>query len=93
YLAALEIPKTESVRAQGVMYLMGSMLLLGAHLNSGVLNANTLPFSALLMIPALIGQVVGMRAQDRMNQVVFRRVTLIFLVVAGLNLLRRAAFG
>ncbi|MFT4715979.1 MAG: putative membrane protein YfcA [Paracoccaceae bacterium] len=93
YLTALEIPKTESVRAQGVMYLMGSMLLLGAHLNSGVLNANTLPFSALLMIPALIGQVVGMRAQDRMNQVVFRRVTLIVLVVAGLNLLRRAAFG
>jgi uncharacterized protein len=92
YLTALETPKSESVRVQGVMYLMGSILLLGAHLKSGVLNGQTIPLSAALVVPALVGQVIGMRAQDRMNQVVFRRATLIVLIVAGLNLLRRAVF-
>ncbi len=93
YLTALDVPKKESVRVQGVVYLMGSILLLGAHLQSGVLNAQTLPFSALLLLPALIGQLVGLKAHDRMDQALFRRLTLIVLVVAGLNLLRRAVFG
>jgi uncharacterized protein len=31
--------------------------------------------------------------QDRLDQEVFRRVTLIVLVVAGLNLVRRALMG
>jgi hypothetical protein len=31
----------------------------------------------------------GYLVQDRLDQVVFRRVTLIVLVIAGLNLLRR----
>jgi hypothetical protein len=31
--------------------------------------------------------------QDRLDQALFRRLTLIVLVVAGLNLLRRAIFG
>ena len=90
YLTALEIPKAESVRVQGVMYLMGSVLLFGAHLKSGVLNASTVPFSAFLVIPALATQWVGMKIQDRMDQARFRQATLIVLVVAGLNLVRRA---
>lgn len=93
YLTALDVPKAESVRVQGVMYLMGSMLLLGAHLNSGLLNASTLPFSALMILPALLGQGIGMRLQDRMNQALFRQATLVVLVVAGGNLLRRGLFG
>jgi len=89
YLTALEVPKQESVRIQGTMYLMGSVLLLGAHLRSGVLNPQTIPLSLMLVLPALIGQVAGMRAQDRMDQALFRRATLVVLVIAGINLLRR----
>jgi uncharacterized membrane protein YfcA len=93
YLTALDVPKAESVRVQGVMYLMGSVLLLGAHLKSGVLNSGTIPLSAGLVIPALVGQGVGMMVQDRMDQALFRRVTLAVLVIAGLNLLRRGILG
>lgn len=93
YLTALEVPKRESVRVQGVMYLMGSVLLLGAHLKSGVLNSQTLPYSALLVVPALFGQIIGIQAHDRMDQALFRRATLAVLVIAGLNLLRRGFFA
>ena len=93
YLTALDVPKKESVRVQGVVYLLGSVLLLSAHLRSGVLNAQTVPYSALLMIPAFIGQIIGLKAHDRMDQALFKRLTLVVLVIAGLNLLRRGFLG
>lgn len=93
YLTALEIPKNEHVRIQGVMYLMGSMVLFGAHLKSGVLNAQTLPYSALLILPAMAGQWAGRQIHDSIDQTLFRRLTLFVLVLAGLNLLRRGVWG
>jgi hypothetical protein len=36
---------------------------------------------------------VGYRVQDRLDQDLFRKATLWVLVLAGLNLLRRAAMG
>jgi len=93
YLTALNTPKTESVRVQGVMYGAGSLILLVSHLKSGVLNASTAPFSALLVVPAIGATLIGFRMQDRMNQALFRKATLGLLVIAGLNLLRRGIWG
>lgn len=88
-LTALNTEKTEQMRVQGVIYGMGAMVLVGAHLFSGVLNAQTLPFSVLLAGPALLGLWLGFRIQDRVDQQLFRRLTLAVLVIAGLNLVRR----
>ena len=63
---------------------------MGAHLRSGVLNAETIPFSALMLVPAAAGMWLGFRAQDRMNREQFLRATLVVLLIAGLNLVRRA---
>ena len=72
---------------------MGAVTLAVAHLRSGVLNADTGLFSLSLVAPAVIGMAIGFRAQDRMDQARFKKATLIVLVVAGLNLLRRGIFG
>jgi len=93
YLLARETPKVELVRAQGISFLVGSILLVGAHLISGVLNSATLPFSAWAIVPAIAGMVLGQVLQDRLDQDRFRRLTLLVLVLAGLNLLRRGLFS
>ena len=93
YLVALETPRARQMVVQGVVYGLGSVTLLGAHLLSGVLNAATAPLSALLLLPALAGQWLGFRAGDRLDQELFRKVTLGVLVVAGLNLVRRGLTG
>ena len=93
YLTALDIPKAESVRVQGVIYGVGGIALLLAHLKSGVLNAQTLPLSLLMVFPATLGMALGFRVQDRLDQDRFRRWTLIVLVLAGLNLVRKGAAG
>jgi uncharacterized protein len=93
YLLAAEVPKVEMVRVQALCFLLGSVVLLGAHLASGVLNAVTVPMSAWLVVPTVAAMLGGYLVQDRLDQELFRTATLVVLVVAGMNLLRRAAMG
>ncbi len=92
YLLARDTPKVDMVRAQGISFLIGSVVLVVAHQRSGLLNDVSFPFSAWLVLPAVAGMLMGQVAQDRLDQVRFRKLTLIVLVFAGLNLLRRGLF-
>lgn len=89
FLVALSTPKTMQIRAQGIAFLVGSVVLVGAHLRSGVLNEITLPVGLMMILPVCVGMGLGLRIQDRLDQQRFRRITLAVLVIAGLNLLRR----
>ncbi|MBJ3776231.1 sulfite exporter TauE/SafE family protein [Acuticoccus mangrovi] len=93
YLTALDTPKTEQIRVQGIVYGLAAVALTIAHTNSGAFNATTAPLSVLLLIPALAGLVIGVRLHDRLDQDKFRRATLAVLVIAGLNLVRRGLFS
>jgi uncharacterized membrane protein YfcA len=92
YLLAVDLPKTEMVRAQSLSFLLGSVVLVGAHLHSGVLNPVTLPASAWMVIPTMAAMFLGYRVHDRLDQAWFLKLTLVVLVLTGLNLLRRALF-
>ena len=92
YLITLNLPKNEMVRVQSLFFLLGSVVLFFAHLHSGVLDAVTLPASIWMTVPAMLAMFVGYRVHDRLDQDVFRRATLIVLVLTGLNLLRRGLF-
>ena len=85
YLTALDTDKRDQLRVQGVAYGLGAVSLVGAHVASGVLTAQTAVFSAAMLLGGLV--------HDRIDQAMFRRLTLLVLLVAGLNLLRRAIFG
>ena len=93
YLLSRRVPKVEMVRSQSISFLLGSVVLIVAHLKSGVLNPVTLPVSMLLVLPTFAAMLLGYRVQDRLDQELFRRVTLVVLMAAGLNLLRRALGG
>ncbi|MEM1314870.1 MAG: sulfite exporter TauE/SafE family protein [Pseudomonadota bacterium] len=93
YLASLGVDKQAMVRAQGVSYLIGSMILTGAHLRSGLLLGEGGTLSALMIVPAVAGMALGLAVQDRLDPLVFRKVTLAVLILAGLNLLRRGLMG
>ncbi|MGR3320873.1 MAG: sulfite exporter TauE/SafE family protein [Pseudooceanicola sp.] len=93
YLTALDTPKREQLRIQGVIYGLGAVALFGAHIASGVFTTQTAPFSAMLLIPAGIGMWIGLKLHDRADQETFRKLTLAVLAIAGLNLIRRAVMG
>ena len=89
YLTALNTEKSEQMRVQGVIYGMGAVALVAAHLASGVLRAETLPFSAFMVVPAVAGPIVGQALHDRIDQRVFRKATLAVLTLAGASLILR----
>ncbi len=93
YLLALNTPRDRQMAVQGVIYGLGSVMLLAGHMQSGILNAETWRFSAVLVVPAMIGMWLGFRLGDRFDQERFRRVTLWVLVIAGSNLIRRGLLG
>ncbi|MDJ0993644.1 MAG: sulfite exporter TauE/SafE family protein [Dinoroseobacter sp.] len=90
YLSALDTPKADQVRAQGMLYGLGSVVFLLTHLRTGVVTDTTLELSAVLLVPAAIGMAVGFWLQDKMDQDRFRQATMVLLLIAGLNLIRRA---
>lgn len=89
-LLSLHVEKRAMLRVQGVVFLIGSVALFAAHLRSGVLNGQTLPLSALMVVPAMAGNRIGLAVQDRLDAGKFRRWTLILLALTGANLLRLA---
>ncbi|MEL6838416.1 MAG: sulfite exporter TauE/SafE family protein [Pseudomonadota bacterium] len=93
YLLALNTPRDRQMAVQGVIYGLGSVMLFLGHLQSGILNAQTWPISALLVIPATIGMWLGFKLGDRFDQERFRRATLWVLIIAGANLIRRGVMG
>ncbi|MCF3935914.1 sulfite exporter TauE/SafE family protein [Acuticoccus sp. M5D2P5] len=93
YLTALETPKMEQMRTQGIVYGFASIALLLAHIQSGVLSRESAAFSTLFIIPSMIGIAIGFYVTDRLDQDKFRRATLAVLVIAGLNLVRRGVMG
>ncbi|WP_425098145.1 sulfite exporter TauE/SafE family protein [Tropicibacter sp. S64] len=93
YLTALGTEKREQMRVQGVIYGLGAVALFVAHIGSGILNTRTVWLSLALLPPAVIGMWLGGMVQDRIDQKAFRKATLVVLLVAGLNLLRRAMMG
>ena len=90
YLLATGVGKVENIRVQGVVFLLGALVLLGAHLKSGLLTPDRLWLSALMVPPAMAGLWLGYRVQDRLDAARFRRWTLVVLVVTAANLIRRA---
>lgn len=93
YLIALDTPKMRQLLVQGVVYSLGAVALFAGHLQSGVLNAATIPFSALLLVPVFVGMLIGFRVGARLDADLFRKLTLTLLVVAGANLVRRGLLG
>ncbi|HET9067637.1 MAG TPA: sulfite exporter TauE/SafE family protein [Amaricoccus sp.] len=92
YLIAVNLPKTEMVRTQSLSFLLGSAVLFLAHLHSGVLDPVTLPASAWMTVPTMLAMFLGYQVHDRLDQRRFTTLTLVVLVLSGLNLLRRAIF-
>ena len=93
YLTALNLKKEEHVKVQGMVYSMGAFLLLLGHINSGIFTWHTASFSASLIVPSALGLLFGTIIRDKFNDHRFRQATLIVLLIAGGNLVRKAWFS
>jgi len=89
YMSALKMPKDDFVGSAGVIWFWASLSLLVAYGTADILTPARALLSAGCVPPALLGMHLGSLARRRLNEELFRRLLLIALIVAGLNLLRR----
>ena len=87
YIAGLGLVKWAFVYGLTLLLAVGNVAQVGSYAQLGLYGDGLLPASLVLIPPALLGQQVGFRIQDRLEPSVFRRVVLVAVTLAGLNLL------
>ena len=92
YLVMLRLPKETFIRTVGLIWFAGSIPLIAAYVDNGILTGEVAPLSLLACVPAFAGMWAGQRIRGRIDQETFRKVLLITLFIIGLNLIRRAVF-
>ena len=92
YLMSLKIEKNEQIKVQGIMYSLGSILLLIGHIYSGIFNRYTFSLSIALVPLCIIGLFIGSIIRNKIEQNTFKNFTLIMILIASINLIKKAFF-
>ena len=87
YLVSANLEKEFFIRTVASMYFVGSIPLYSSLIYHGLGTASDLLMSSCLVIPAIMGQFFGTKIRNRLSNTVFRKCTLIVLLVIGLSLL------
>ncbi len=92
YYQALGMLKDVFVQAVGINFLFtGTIMGIAFALENG-LNSETLPMSALAVIPAYLGMASGQWIRDKVSEEKFRTCLWILLLLIGFNLIRKGIF-
>jgi len=92
YMSSIRVDKTTFVGVVGVLLLIGSTVLAASYSSNGLLSSEHAIASLLLVIPAIVGFSFGERIRHKLNEERFKRLILLFFLVMGLNLVRKAFF-
>ena len=92
YLMSLKIEKNEQIKVQGIIYSLGSILLLIGHLYSGIFNKYTFSLSIALVPLCIAGLFIGSIIRNKIKQNTFKTFTLIMILIASINLMKKAFF-
>lgn len=84
YMQGLDIKPTELVQSFGIIVSIASFALTGSLLYYGLLDQRHAVVSALAVVPAVAGQIVGQRIRMRLSVEQFRIVVFLALLVTGL---------
>jgi uncharacterized membrane protein YfcA len=87
YLLAMKLPKLEFVGTTSWYFLVMNLFKVPFGLNLGIINLQSLVFDLKLVPFVLLGAFLGKPILERINQVWFERIALVFALFSGLRLL------
>lgn len=93
YLLALKVPKDTFIATMAVTLEIGGVILFVSLLSFHVMHVQGLMYSAVAVIPALLGLVAGEHARSRFSQETFRKAVLVILLVTAAFLIKRGLHG
>lgn len=93
YLLAKRLERDDYVRTFGFLLLVGAVPLLLGYLSNGLMTSHLFALSLLMCVPTFAGFWVGKRVRQRMDTSRYQKAVLVFFLLMGLNLVRKAWFG
>ena len=90
YVAHLGLDKDRLVAASALIYVASGGFLVGALWGQGIMTRDVFIVSLLAAAPILVGTALGEGLRRRTGETMFEKVLLLFLLLLGLNMLRRA---
>ena len=93
YLMTAKVHKDEFVRVTGLIFFLGSLPLLAGYWQSGVTNLTITLQSSLMIVPTILGFMLGEQIRRTMDAQRFRRYVLVVFLLLGLNLIRKSLIG
>jgi uncharacterized membrane protein YfcA len=92
FFQAIGLAKNIFVQAIGIQFMIAGAVLTFALWREGGITLENAPVSALAMVPALLGMYLGERVRGYISEDRFRTGVFVFLVIVGLNLVRKGLF-
>ncbi|MCT8970457.1 sulfite exporter TauE/SafE family protein [Microbaculum marinisediminis] len=90
YMQALDLDRDEFVQSIGLLFTFATVTLTSILLVHGLLPTLTLGMSAMAVVPAIIGMVLGRKLRGRIDPPLFKRIFLVGMLLIGLNLAARS---
>ena len=90
FLQAIGLPRDQLVQAMGMLFSLSTLALAVALGTGGLWTAELGAASALSVLPAIVGMVVGARIRGRLSEAAFRRVFFLSILVLGAYIVTRA---
>ncbi|MEH6652411.1 MAG: sulfite exporter TauE/SafE family protein [Motiliproteus sp.] len=83
YLQAIGLPRDALIQAMGILFSLSTLALALALQSNDLLSPQQAGISALAVIPALLGMVVGQAIRQRLSETWFKRVFFCALLLLG----------
>ncbi len=92
FLQAIGLPRDMLIQSMGMLFTISTLALAISLKGNGLLTAELSGISAVAVVPALIGMVLGQRLRRRLSETVFRRVFFVALLLLGLYIIADAVW-
>lgn len=89
YVHALHLTKREFVFFVSLLYTFGGVTQVASYFRLGLYEAPVLLLALTTCLPNVVGLWIGIRLQDRIDAILFRRLVLVVIALTGLNLVVR----
>jgi uncharacterized membrane protein YfcA len=93
YVFALHLGKREFVFFISLLYLVGGIVQVASYARLGLYDARLLLIIVVSCAPNAVGLWLGVRLQDRIDQMLFQRLVVAVILVSGLSLVARGFWG
>ncbi|MCP4335538.1 MAG: sulfite exporter TauE/SafE family protein [Gammaproteobacteria bacterium] len=90
FLNALSLSRDQLIQAMGMLFTLSTLTLALALRNHDLLTGQQISYSAMALLPAIVGMVLGQRIRRAISEPVFRCVFFLSLLLLGAYIFARA---